>query len=111
MTMRIWINVYFDLPFEWTSTYLNIAGSCNGILCLVDDNRSYPNHFYLWNPSIRKFVNLPTPMYTFETCSICAHVQGFGFDCVTNDYKVVRIVDTTFCLTPYIELYKLSTGV
>lgn len=25
MTMRIWINVYFDLPFEWTSTYLNIA--------------------------------------------------------------------------------------
>uniref|UniRef100_A0A3Q7HEC6 F-box associated beta-propeller type 3 domain-containing protein n=1 Tax=Solanum lycopersicum TaxID=4081 RepID=A0A3Q7HEC6_SOLLC len=107
--MRIWINVYFDLPFEWTSTYLNIAGSCNGILCLVDDNRSYPNHFYLWNPSIRKFVNLPTPMYTFETCSICAHVQGFGFDCVTNDYKVesLCLVDSNYNQSKPIEIWMM----
>ncbi|XP_009599278.1 F-box/kelch-repeat protein At3g06240-like [Nicotiana tomentosiformis] len=39
---------------------------------------------------------------------------GFGFDSVTNDYKVVRIAHTCHNIklgSPNVELYKLSTGV
>ncbi|XP_060188220.1 F-box protein At3g07870-like [Lycium barbarum] len=102
----------FDLPFKRTSRYFNIVGSCNGLLCLADGHNCYRKHFYLWNPCIRKSVKLPTPIYTFKTHGTCDHTQGFGFDHVTNDYKVVRIVQTTYCLLPpNVELYKLSTGV
>ncbi|MCD9559867.1 hypothetical protein HAX54_018193 [Datura stramonium] len=43
------------------------------------------------------------------------HMMGFGFDSVTNDYKVLRVAYGR-CLnigavSPNVELYKLSTGV
>lgn len=82
---------HFDLPFERTTSCLNIVGSCNGILCLANDNWCYPSHFYFWNPSTRKSVKLQMPIHTFKTFSTYDHTHGFGFDCVTNDYKVVRI--------------------
>ncbi|PHT76805.1 hypothetical protein T459_20327 [Capsicum annuum] len=86
----------FDLPFERTSYYFNIVGSCNGLLCLADDHECCRNHIYLWNPSIRKSLKLPIPIYTFKTLSTLDHTQGFGFDRTTNDYKVVRIYTQLF---------------
>ncbi|KAK6785176.1 hypothetical protein RDI58_018631 [Solanum bulbocastanum] len=92
---------------------VTIVGSCNGIMCLAAaDQLNYLNHFYFWNPSIRKPVELPEQIYTCEKCDTFAYALGFGFDHVTNDYKVVRVVDTwSHPLPPHVDLYKLSTGV
>ncbi|XP_060190321.1 F-box/kelch-repeat protein At3g06240-like [Lycium barbarum] len=104
--------VEFDFPFECGR--LNIVGSCNGLLCFSDDYRigGFRDLFYLWNPSIRKSFQLPQPIFTLETRGPRGfdHTHGFGFDRVTNDYKVVRIVPTNE-VPPHVELHKLSTGV
>ncbi|KAJ0881325.1 putative F-box domain-containing protein [Helianthus annuus] len=69
MTMMVW-------------DQFSVVGSCNGILCL----RDYDNHnFSLWNLSIRRRVRVPRPPFI----SIVA--AGFGFDPITDDYKIVAI--------------------
>ncbi|XP_059285107.1 F-box protein At3g07870-like [Lycium ferocissimum] len=105
--------VQFDFPFDCES-HFNIVGSCNGLLCLSDDLCRYWDIYYIWNPSIRKSVKLPEPIFTYERYGPFDHTLGFGFDNVANDYKVVRIVHTGDYLgsvPPHVELYKLSTGV
>ncbi|XP_009776452.2 F-box protein At3g07870-like [Nicotiana sylvestris] len=103
----------FDFPFE-SYSHFNIVGSCNGLLCLSDDLSCYRDLYYIWNPSIRKSVKLLEPIFTFGTHGPFDHKLGFGFDSVTDDYKVVRIVhtgDNVDRVPPHVELYKLSTGV
>ncbi|XP_060186993.1 F-box protein CPR1-like isoform X1 [Lycium barbarum] len=98
----------YDLPFNCSNFFFNIVGSCNGIFCL-NDEMSFCSAFYLWNPSIRKSVKLPNP--TFRADGSFDPTLGFGFDPVTNDYKVVKVLHTTYGMPPTAELYKLSTGV
>ncbi|XP_060188682.1 F-box protein At3g07870-like [Lycium barbarum] len=98
----------FDLPFNCSNYFFDIVGTCNGILCLNDEMCLW-SAFYLWNPSIRKSVKLPNP--TFRGDGSFDHTLGFGLDSVTNDYKVVRISQTSSGIPPVVELYKLSTGV
>ncbi|GAU47965.1 hypothetical protein TSUD_280240 [Trifolium subterraneum] len=67
-----------------------MVGSYNGILCLaqVYSNMSY---ILLWNPSIRKVNELPClkdPRYTY----ISHKIFGFGYDFVTDNYKVIAIL-------------------
>ncbi|CAK7345030.1 unnamed protein product [Dovyalis caffra] len=70
---------------------IKVLGSVNGLLCIsnvVDD-------IALWNPSIRKhrvvpFLPIELKRY-FGTKSCHVYVFGFGYDCVRDDYKVVRI--------------------
>ncbi|XP_060190329.1 F-box protein At3g07870-like [Lycium barbarum] len=98
----------FDLPFDGINYFFNIVGCCNGILCLNDEIH-FSSDFYLWNPSIRKSVKLPNPRFWSIDANFI-HKLGFGFDPVTNDYQVVRVLDI-FGISPIVELYKLSTGV
>ncbi|KAI3790275.1 hypothetical protein L2E82_03204 [Cichorium intybus] len=61
-----------------------IVGSCNGILCLYDRDEYTIS---LWNPSIRRKLTLPDcPRRCFTGQKI-----GFGFDPITDDYKIVSI--------------------
>ncbi|XP_059285011.1 F-box/kelch-repeat protein At3g06240-like [Lycium ferocissimum] len=99
---------HFDLPFNCSCYFFNIVGTCNGILCLNDEMCLW-SAFYLWNPSIRKSVELPNPIFRLD--GDLDQTLGFGFDTVANDYKVVRISRTCFGTPPVVELYKLSTGV
>ncbi|GKC16542.1 F-box/kelch-repeat protein-like protein [Tanacetum coccineum] len=71
-------------PFEFPLTYWRIVGSCNGILCLLDNE----NNFILWNPSIRRKQTIHDPIFRIYHRRIAT---GFGFDPVTNDYKIVMI--------------------
>ncbi|KAI9379964.1 hypothetical protein POPTR_016G012601v4 [Populus trichocarpa] len=53
---------------------IKVLGSVNGLLCVsnvVDD-------IAVWNPTIRKY---------FGTKSCSVYVIGFGYDCVSDDYK------------------------
>ncbi|CAO2814534.1 unnamed protein product [Amaranthus hypochondriacus] len=89
-----------------------IVGCCNGIICLYADLLRGFDPLILWNPSIRKGFNLPLPIAPFRfqngNCS-----YGFGFDSISNEYKVVRIIckwemekNTTFLYFDFCSLSK-----
>ncbi|MCH98698.1 F-box/kelch-repeat protein, partial [Trifolium medium] len=73
-----------DCPWFCTHQFI---GSCNGILCFAND---YTGLVILWNPSIRKFQELP--LFT-KPPDVCIHTFGFGYDSSTDKYKVVVVLD------------------
>ncbi|XP_059669611.1 F-box/kelch-repeat protein At3g06240-like [Cornus florida] len=79
-------------PFKTRrNSFFRIVGICNGLICLSDDQFGYTYTLIIWNPAIRKCVNLPKPRICFDTYGPYMFVLGFGFDSRNNDYKVVRI--------------------
>ncbi|XP_021806442.1 uncharacterized protein LOC110750419 [Prunus avium] len=64
------------------------------------------------DPTIRKLVTLPRPGITFRTHGGYDASIGFGFDAMTNDYKVVRFVTLqNEDEGPTVaEVYSLATG-
>ncbi|KAF2293412.1 hypothetical protein GH714_001480 [Hevea brasiliensis] len=81
-----------DCPCKGFKGLFDIVGSCNGVFCL-----SYGYYVpALWNPSVRKIVNIPRPNVTFTSHGFHKHSHGFGFDSSTgvgergdNDLKCV----------------------
>ncbi|QHO33191.1 hypothetical protein HN51_026942 [Arachis hypogaea] len=74
--------------FEGKRDY-NIIGSCNGLLCLVDaDHNKFHNrvNVILWNPC----TGLTSQELEFEGL---LNVCGFGYDHVSDSYKLVGIVN------------------
>ncbi|OWM67584.1 hypothetical protein CDL15_Pgr024669 [Punica granatum] len=60
-----------------------IVGSCNGLVCLL----FYHERLTVWNPSTRQSRDLPSPRpVPFDHMIL----HGFGYDSVTDDYKVLR---------------------
>ncbi|XP_017253017.1 F-box/kelch-repeat protein At3g23880-like [Daucus carota subsp. sativus] len=83
------------------STHYSIRSVCNGILCLAN---SFGNVVYLWNPSIGKFKKLPVPEP--HTCTTMPVKVGFGYDPISDDYKVFRVVsEKEFDVVPLIQVY------
>ncbi|XP_057506612.1 F-box protein At3g07870-like [Actinidia eriantha] len=101
----------FDFPFTRLHSYFDIVGSCNGLICLSDDQFRYNVRMYLWNPCIRKVLAIPRPNVTFCSHGSFDHALGFGFDSVSNDFKVVRIVHLASVMVPSeVEVYTLKSG-
>ncbi|XP_017635974.1 F-box protein CPR1-like [Gossypium arboreum] len=70
---------------------IQILGSCNGLLAVEDEN----GRMLLWNPSTRKYQVLPSTEIEFSSPPIRysrSTYCGFGYDPVSDDYKLVRIV-------------------
>lgn len=73
-----------------------IIGSCNGILCIANDSKDV---VILWNPSIRKFKELPL----FKKPQGFSHMEdtnfsfdratnfSFGYDSLRDNYKVIVV--------------------
>ncbi|XP_074353585.1 F-box protein CPR1-like isoform X1 [Apium graveolens] len=67
------------------------VGSCNGVVCLWKDETDV----LLWNPATRKVRvlpipnNIPIPFMLMQSDAV-----GFGYDHLSEDYKVVRFVDS-----------------
>jgi F-box interacting protein len=78
--------------FPSKGTNVLFVGSCDGILCLVIDGEDSQGVDYLiiqlWNPSIRKFKELPS-----TNCPQDYHgfIYGFGYDLISHNYKVVIV--------------------
>lgn len=70
-------------------TTLYVFGSCNGVICLFETFPNLTHNITLWNPSIRKFLKIPSFCSVYSSYKV---VAGFGFDSVSNDCKFVRIV-------------------
>ncbi|XP_074276590.1 F-box protein CPR1-like [Silene latifolia] len=106
------------IPFH--NNCFTVAGCVNGVLCLVDDFGGHEGTLIiLWNPSIRKFVHVPRPIMVFKTHGPYQSACGFGFDSISDDYKVVRVVDldTVHWKNPQttrpptqVEVFSLKTG-
>ncbi|KAL6519673.1 hypothetical protein OROHE_017363 [Orobanche hederae] len=82
----------FHLPFS----KIKVVGSCNGVVCVEDAEAE--GRTALWNPSTNKFKSLPkTCIQRHPSASyVDFNSSGFGFDCNSQDYKVVRFVDNVF---------------
>ncbi|MFQ6625330.1 hypothetical protein Gotur_005376 [Gossypium turneri] len=65
---------------------IRILGSCNGLLALKNDNE----RIFLWNPSTRKSQVLPST----EIGRAGLTFYGFGYDPISDDYNVVRMVQS-----------------
>ncbi|KAL2524620.1 F-box/kelch-repeat protein [Abeliophyllum distichum] len=106
-----------DFPFKSKSfKHFQIVGSCDGLFCLSDSKDyglSLGHSAYgiiLWNPSIKKYLSLPKPRVTLRTHGDFNFVLGFGFDCKTDDYKVVRIAFLNGKnIPPEVELYTVKS--
>ncbi|AES88432.1 putative F-box domain, galactose oxidase/kelch, beta-propeller, F-box associated interaction [Medicago truncatula] len=84
------------LSFPSTSFYLpSIVASCNGILCIADLYQTSSIHVLLWNPSIRKFKELPLLEKAIGHVINLTSGFGFGYDSSTDNYKVVVVLGYT----------------
>lgn len=76
----------FKLPQKFNGT-TRFVDSCNGLVIFAN---SCADVIYLWNPMIKRSKILPTPkIKAYWIGNI-----GFGFDSISNDYKVLRIALT-----------------
>ena len=69
---------------------VQIVGSCNGLVVIIVNDE----HFFIWNPTIRKHEKLPTIVgykYLGSNWIDPPFLCGFGFDASNDDYKVVAL--------------------
>ncbi|ONI03873.1 hypothetical protein PRUPE_6G287700 [Prunus persica] len=89
-----------------------VVGTCNGLVCL----HGYTSTL-IWNPCIRKFVILPPPSVVNLTevkvtwnPNKYKSSYAFGYDSLTNDYKVLRSVSSYLGFRRAVEIWSLSSG-
>ncbi|KAL0002019.1 hypothetical protein SO802_015800 [Lithocarpus litseifolius] len=112
--------VELPCPYQSPMNKLFIAGSCNGLVCLADDAPSGDHVILLilWNPSIRKAISLPSPVVNVPLFYKAVDHLGFGYDPITDDYKLVRLVYLQGGFShneyernpPTVQIYTLRTG-
>ncbi|PON58296.1 F-box domain containing protein [Trema orientale] len=85
----------FPMTIEKSTESMVVEGCDNGVLCV----RALPhNTVYLWNPATNEVKKLPPSPASDQWLHPSIRV-GFGYDTLTNDFKVVRVcaqVDTCF---------------
>jgi molecular chaperone HtpG len=89
------VKLDFSNPFD-DKTYIDLFGfgSINGIILL----HQYCGYKHvLWNPATQKFKLLPlslvdsyVPDDVKRSLTFVSYLHGFGYDFVTDDYKVIR---------------------
>ena len=84
-----------EFPFNNSRANIcfRIVGCCNGVVCLCDEDYSTSSldTVILWNPSIRRKLSLTLPKFNSTEFEESYVVLGFGYDKISDDYKVVRL--------------------
>ncbi|KAM3320855.1 F-box protein [Capsicum chacoense] len=86
------------IPFVNFVPEFKVVGSCQGLLCICDS--LFSDALYVYNPFTRDYKQLPRSV-EFEVQKL---VFGFGFSHVTNEYKVIKIIN-------YANIYYNEPGV
>ncbi|XP_071700712.1 F-box/kelch-repeat protein At3g23880-like [Rutidosis leptorrhynchoides] len=92
-----------DYPLKYRNNPVSIVGSCNGLLCILVDDET----LFIWNPSTRRSNRLP--YCNFETGAGWYMSYGFGYDTLTDDYKVVVMFQFETGYTE-VKIYSLRRG-
>ncbi|KAJ4822579.1 hypothetical protein Tsubulata_018838, partial [Turnera subulata] len=80
-----------QLPFTSSLDKVELSGSCNGLLCISDQQCN--EDIILFNHTIGGFKKLPLPDFDVPTIeSKCFTTVGFGYHHGEDDYKVIRCV-------------------
>ncbi|XP_050211310.1 F-box/kelch-repeat protein At3g23880-like [Mercurialis annua] len=89
-----------EFPYK-DQRYLEVIGSCKGLICLSDSRYA---RFYVWNPIVKKCLTI----FSLDS----SFVVGFGYDYKKNDYKVVKILHQPEKTKMSIEvkIYEVSTS-
>ena len=92
---------------------LRMVGTCNGLILVASCGYAHASDPtpIIWNPSARKYVILPGPCINISSTraeNLPEQTYFFGYDCRTNDYKVLRIVSISRRVK--IEVYSLAKG-
>jgi hypothetical protein len=84
------VRLELPLPFQNDNTFIQILGSSiNGIICLYHDENH--NKIVLWNPTTKEFTVIPSgSVHDFPYFTTLNMTHGFGYDNVSDDYKVIR---------------------
>ncbi|GER25672.1 F-box family protein [Striga asiatica] len=85
-----------DFPFRsGRYKHFKVIGVCNGLICLSHEGYRRARGIILLNPSIIRYLALPKPQLSlkFLEAFIFTYVVGFGYDCGSDDYKVLRITN------------------
>ncbi|KAK8977691.1 hypothetical protein V6N11_013473 [Hibiscus sabdariffa] len=84
------ISTQLNHPFSDEAFCTEVLGSCNGLLALHNGEQDIA----LWNPLKRKSHMLPLNEIKFPPyfCFLQFIVYGFGHDPISDDYKLVRMV-------------------
>jgi hypothetical protein len=78
------------LPFSLCLEKVEISGSCNGILCISDQQCN--QDIFLLNPSTGVFKHLPFSGFDIAAVENSFTTMGFGYHQAEDDYKVIRCV-------------------
>ncbi|XP_071687394.1 F-box protein CPR1-like [Rutidosis leptorrhynchoides] len=81
---------FFRIHIDWNSSYITennnklwrnfmMVGSCDGLVCIS----RFEEELLVANPSTREVIKLPKVPYSNWRC------WGFGYDSLTDDFKVV----------------------
>jgi F-box interacting protein len=83
----------------------SVVASCNGLLCLWNWD------LYLWNPATPSELKaLPAAPSLCRGYDLGFYHVGFGFDSVSNDFKVVKLFDGDRVGLLEAEMYSLKSG-
>ncbi|XAR51563.1 hypothetical protein NMG60_11006224 [Bertholletia excelsa] len=90
---------------------VQVFGPCNGVICLTN-----LYDIVLCNPAIREYRAVPLPPFSYpRDLQSRTEGVGFGYDPITNDYKVIRISELFEDEYGYsfdsfrVEIYNMST--
>ncbi|CAK9141465.1 unnamed protein product [Ilex paraguariensis] len=93
--------IEMDYPMKNPHHAVWIVGSVNGLVCIAIEEDS----IFLWNPSTRESKKLPNLGIKLKYG--CYIIYGFGYDEISDDYKVVGI----FCVFGIGGLYETEVKV
>ncbi|GAY43279.1 hypothetical protein CUMW_073240 [Citrus unshiu] len=101
------LGVELDHPFKNCKGRTPIIDSCNGLIALKNDE----NGIAFWNLSTKEHLILPKFWGDLKD-KVYMVVDGFGYDAVNDDYKVVRLVHFVRENVEYTEVsvYSLRTN-
>ncbi|AES68761.1 putative F-box domain-containing protein [Medicago truncatula] len=100
-----------DWPY---AKFYRFIGSCNGIVCIADNE--YTSLVICWNPSTRKFKELP--LFEKPMTGVNVMTFGFGYDSSKDNYKVVVVLeylvldeDDSFFNKTQVKVHTLGTNI